>query len=169
MIISMSTHGANLAVLRAFPPAPRQAHLPTSGPTTTSPTALLTRLLTDAPSNSTPNRTICAKSSRARRNLHPSIGLRPDSPEWSHQKSWGLRLNWSWEPVGPLSRVSEPELETQVDSLDPQAGLVELGGRLKRPGNGRHHRREQIRVHIQIDLIAHHAVVCRIKENLQAG
>ena len=50
--------------------------LPTSGPTTISLTALLTHLLTHAPTNSTPNRTICARSSRARRNRRRLIPLR---------------------------------------------------------------------------------------------
>jgi len=80
MIISMSIHGLMLAAGATLLLAPQQAHLPTSGPTTTSLTDWLTELLTDAPSiptpNSTPNRTICARSSRARRNRRRLIPLR---------------------------------------------------------------------------------------------
>ena len=59
---------------------PRLAHLPTSGPTTISLTALLTHLLTDLLIHSLSTLSNCAKGSRARRNLHPSIGLRHNNP-----------------------------------------------------------------------------------------
>ena len=72
--------------------AQRPAHLPTSGPTTTLLTALLTHFLIDLLTHSLSTLSNCAEASRARRNLHPSISLRRDSPKWSQQTSWGLRL-----------------------------------------------------------------------------
>ena len=94
--------------------ARRPAHLPTTGPTTTSLTDCLTELLTDAPSiptpNSTPNRTICARSSRARRNRRRAIALRQKPSHHARRKSWGLRLNPIPTSVSPsVSGRSSPD------------------------------------------------------------
>ena len=114
MINSTRNHGAKFAASTTLLPAPRQAHLPTSGPTTIKLTALLTHLLTHAPSNSTPNstpnRTICARSSRARRNRRRAIALRQKPSHHARRKSWGLRLNPIPTSVSPsVSGRSSPD------------------------------------------------------------
>jgi ABC-2 type transport system ATP-binding protein len=94
MIISTSSHGAQLSAGRAFLPAPRQSMLQTNS-LTISLTDLLTCMLTDWMISLT----ICAKSSRARGNLRRTIDLRREvssAAMSARQKSQHARKYPGW-------------------------------------------------------------------------